>query len=327
MPKCISFFRSSTSMPNSSQEDTPSVSREYNLAVHTNSYAEIRSNIQSQLHTLNPDRDRVQHALSDTTTTTRLISTFFDHTETASELCLHLHQCLSLARAAHAPLLDLFETIDPLHPTHSDCKRAIPLFHHFDKQNNSIPDSHIFSNLREALSNLKTQLDRRVSKSLSRVRFFRRAAAGSAICLVAVAVGVVVATVAVTLHAVVALATAASAGAVPVCASERRELVRLKQLDAAAKCSYVLSNDLGTIDALVSRLRAAVEGDRVLVRLSLERGNERYLVQEVIKQLCKSHDGFIRQVEDLEEHIYLCFYNINKARFLLFQEICNSSTL
>ncbi|KAK7315744.1 hypothetical protein VNO77_34315 [Canavalia gladiata] len=327
MLDCLSF-KSSTStstVPNPSQEDTPSVSREYNLAVHTNSYAEIRSNIQAQVHHLDPDRDTVQVALTNTNSTTRLISTFFDHTETATELCLHLRQCLSNARESHAPLLNLCETVDPLHPTQHDCDLALPLFHHFDTLENPFPDSHTFSNLRASLRDLKTTLDRRVSRSLSRVRLLRRASAGSALCLVAAAVGVVVATVAVTVHAIVALATAAAG--VPVCAFERRELARLRQLDAAAKCAYVLSNDLGTIDALVSRLRAAAEGDKVLVRLGLERGNGRYLVQEVIKQLCKSHQGFLRQVEDLEEHIYLCSYNINKARFLLLQAICNHPTL
>lgn len=127
---------------------------------------------------------------------------------------------------------------------------------------------------------------------------------------------------------VVALAAgiSASAGA-GVCPSEKKEIAKLKQLNAAAKCAYVLCNDLGTIDALVSRLRAAVEGDKVLVRLGLERGNERYLVQEVIKQLWRNHQGFLHQIEDLEEHIFLCFYNINKARLLVLQEISNNGTL
>lgn len=135
------------------------------------------------------------------------------------------------------------------------------------------------------------------------------------------------ATVAATVHAVVAIAAGVGASSAGTCPSERRERARLKQLDAAAKCAYVLSNDLGTIDALVSRLRAAVEGDKVLVRLGLERGNERYLVQEVIKQLWKNHQGILRQVEDLEEHIFLCFYNINKARLLVLQEICSNEAL
>ncbi|RDX75144.1 UPF0496 protein, partial [Mucuna pruriens] len=316
MLECLSFksSTSSSTVPNPSQEDTPSISREYNLAVHTTSYTEIRSNVEAQAHHLNPTREHVQEALTTIKTPSPLISTFFDHTETASDLCLTLHQCLLRARELHAPLLDLFQTFDPAHPTQTDCDRALRLFHPFDTVQNPIPDFHTFSAVRASLSSLKTQLDRRVAKSLSRLRVFRRALRGSTLCLVAVAIAVVAATVAATVHAVAAMA--AGAAAVPACASEKRELAKLRQLDAAAKCAYVLSNDLGTIDALVSRLRAAVEGDKVLVRLGLERGGERYLVQEVIKQLWKSHQGFMHQVEDLEEHIILCFYNINKARLL-----------
>ncbi|KAL2334250.1 hypothetical protein Fmac_015463 [Flemingia macrophylla] len=323
--KCLSFksCTSSSTIRNPSQDDTPSISREYHLAVHTASYIEIRSNVEAQSHHLNPTRERVKEALPSTPTRlTRLLSTFFDHTETASDLCLHLRRTLLHARELHAPLHDLLKTLDPTHPTPRDCDRALQLLHPFETLQNPIPDN-TFSAVRAALSALKTLLDRRTAKSLSRLRLFRHAVRGSAVCLVAIAVTVVAATVAATVHALVTLPAAGAGVAVPVCASEKRETARLRQLDAAARCAYVLSNDLGTIDALVSRLRAAVEADKVLVRLGLERENERYLVQEVIKQLWKSHQGFLLQIEELEEHIFLCFYNINKARLLVLQEICN----
>ncbi|ESW23706.1 hypothetical protein PHAVU_004G069400 [Phaseolus vulgaris] len=330
MLKCFSF-KSSTSSPtiqNPSQESTSSISREYHHAVHTTSFSEIRFNVEAQAHHLNPTRERVQQALDhfNPDNLTRLFSAFFDHTETASDLCLHLHRCLLRARALHAPLLDLFQSLDPSHPSQNDCVRALDLFQPFHTLPNPIPDSHTFSAIRADLSVLKTTLDHRAARSLRSLRLSRRLFRGSAICLVVVAVAVIAATVAATVHAVVAIAGSGAGFALPVCASEKRELARLRQLDAAAKCAYVLSNDLGTIDALVSRLRAAVEGDKVLVGLGLERGNERYLVEEVIKQLWKSHQGFLRQVEDLEEHIFLCFYNINKARLLVHQVICTDST-
>ncbi|CAJ1953319.1 unnamed protein product [Sphenostylis stenocarpa] len=307
MLKCLSF-RSSTSsstIQNPSQEDTPNISGEYNIAVHTTSYTEIRSNVQAQAHHLNPTRERVQEALAQVNAD-------------------NLHHCLIRARAMHAPLLDLFQTFDPSHPSQNDCVRALHIFHPFHTLPNPIPNSHTFSTIRTDLSALKTILDGRAAKSLTSLRLSRRLLRGSAMCFVAVAIAVIAATVAATVHAVVAIAGAGFA--LPLCASEKRELDRLRQIDAAAKCAYVLSNDLGTIDALVSRLRAAVEGDQVLVRLGLERGNEKYLVQEVIKQLWKSHLGFLHQVDHLEEHIFLCFYNINKARLLVLQEICSNST-
>ncbi|WVZ16000.1 hypothetical protein V8G54_013566 [Vigna mungo] len=330
MLKCLSFNSSpsSSTIQNPSQDATPTISDEYHRVVHTTSFSEIRSNVQAQAHHLKPTPERVQQALahSNPESLTRLFSAFFDHTEAASDLCLNLHHCVLHARAIHAPLLDLFRTLDPSHPSQNDCVRALDLFHPFHTLPNPIPDSQIFSAVRTDLSALKTSLDRRAARSLRNLRLSRRLLRGSAVCLVVVAAAVIVATVAATVHAVVAIAGSGAGFALPVCASEKRELARLRQLHAAAKCAYVLSNDLGTIDALVSRLRAAVEGDKVLVSLGLERGNERYLVQEVIKQLWKSHQGFLHQVEDLEEHIFLCFYNINKARLLVHQEICSDST-
>ncbi|KAK7380703.1 hypothetical protein VNO78_33218 [Psophocarpus tetragonolobus] len=312
MLKCFSFKSSTSSatIPNPSQGDTPTISREYNLAVHTTSYTEIRSNVEAELHHLNPTRERVQQTLTLTSSTRLLclLSTFFDHSESASDLCLALRHSLLRARALHAHL----QSLD------TDAAASLRLF---DAALNPLPPSHTFSAVRAALSALKADLDRRAKKSLSRLRLSRRLARASAVCLVAVAVAVITATVAATVHAAATLAAAAA----PLCLSEKRELAKLRQLDAAAKCAYVLSNDLGTIDALVSRLRAAVESDKVLVRLGLERGNERYLVEEVIKQLWKSHKGFLDQVEDLEEHIFLCFYNINKARLLVLQEISSNS--
>lgn len=87
---------------------------------------------------------------------------------------------------------------------------------------------------------------------------------------------------------------------------------------------YVLNNDLGTIDRLVARLRTAVDGDKDLVRVGLESGIERFPVEHVVKELCKSYASFVDQLDDLEEHVCLCFYTVNKARTLLLQQICTS---
>lgn len=102
---------------------------------------------------------------------------------------------------------------------------------------------------------------------------------------------------------------------------EKRQVHHIAQLDAAAKGAYVLNNDLDTIDRLVARLHAVVESDKVLVRIGLERGRDRYPIQEVVKQLRKNHPNFSNQLRDLEEHVCLCFVTVNRARSLLLEEI------
>ena len=95
----------------------------------------------------------------------------------------------------------------------------------------------------------------------------------------------------------------------------------MSQLDAAAKSAYVLHNDLDTIDRLISRLHTEIEGDRLLIRLGLDRGRDKYPIYEVVKQLRKNRASFMDQLTDLEEHICLCVAAINKARSLLLQGI------
>ncbi|KAJ4949812.1 hypothetical protein NE237_005608 [Protea cynaroides] len=101
----------------------------------------------------------------------------------------------------------------------------------------------------------------------------------------------------------------------------QKEVNRIAQLEAAARGTYVLNHELNTIDRLVARLYDAVESDKFLVRLGLQRGRERYPTQEIIKQLRKSQPNFLQQLKDLEDHVCLCFATVNRARSLLLREI------
>lgn len=85
-------------------------------------------------------------------------------------------------------------------------------------------------------------------------------------------------------------------------------------------------NDINTIDSLVDRLLTAVEADKAYVRFALERGREKHPIQEVLKQLRKSQPVLEHLLGDLEQHIYFCFYSVNKARFALLNEICLHQT-
>ncbi|EHA8590460.1 putative UPF0496 protein [Cocos nucifera] len=102
----------------------------------------------------------------------------------------------------------------------------------------------------------------------------------------------------------------------------RRARENMAQLDAAARGTYVLNNDLDTIERLVARLHETVESDKKLVRLGLERGRgQRHPIEEVVRQLRKNHPSFFHRLRDLDEHICLFFAAVNRARSLLLQQI------
>ncbi|XP_024015443.1 UPF0496 protein At3g19330 [Eutrema salsugineum] len=247
---------------------------------------------------LQPNKECVQESLAHakSTTLTHLISAYFQHSEDATRLCLNLYQSVHSARHLYTPLFDLFHILpsDSHAIDESLCNLAFDVFlklDTFDNPFSSSPESHSFRGTQLCFSQLKHKLDARLRKSRSRVRLLHHATAG------------------------------------PLCSPylphslKKKELTNISQLNAAAKGTFVLNKDLDTIDRLVSRLHTGIEYDKLFIRLGLERGRDVYSVQEILKQLRKSHLNLTHQLKDLEDHICLWFTNVNKARSLLLQEI------
>lgn len=331
--------------PGTSAVPSPTVnlSLEYALAVQTSSYGEIWSKIhvveqlendepnhQQQLllaEVLQPNRELVEEALRQARPTTfiQLVSAYFQHSEKTCHLLLLLHHSIHHARSLYAPIHDLIDALpsntDSM--THFQCNHAFEVFLQFDQAGNPFPcpDSHNFHDMRRCFSQLKQQVDRRLHKSRGRVSCVRHATTGTTLCFIGTVVGVVITAVVITTHAVAALAAASVTPVFLPSRFTKREIVHMAQLDAAAKSAYVLHNDLDTIDRLVARLYTAIEGDKLLIRLGLDRGRDKHPLYEVVKQLGKNRTNVLDQLTDLEEHICLSFAAINRARSLLLQEI------
>jgi len=342
---------------------SPDVSREFDLAIQGPSYNEIRTmiqiplqphNIQIQQHevqqleqdeheqdedsqhrniltqVLQPDANSVRETLANSkpkSTLTRLVSSYFDHSETTSHLCLTLFRTVNRAHEMYNPIFELISVLpaDCSSLSQPQCDTAYDLFVEFNLRENPFIFPH-FNTLRNSFSDLKheIQLDRR--KCRHRIRLFRRANVGCAVCVLATVSIAVVTTVIVATHASIGFASMA-----PFCfpfqkRRKKKELARLKQLDAAENGTFVV-NHVNTIDSLVDRLQTAVEGDKAYVRFALERGRDRHPIQEVIKQLRKTQPIFEQLLKDLEQHIYLCFYTVNKARGALLKEISHHQTV
>lgn len=348
-------------LPGNSTEGTPrssttqlsptfNLSREYTLAVQTDSYNEMRSRIEEQIqvenviedgdtdthqlrlsHVLHPNGDCVDQVLCHTNpnaTLTRLVSTYFKHSEDITTLCLSLYKCVDGARTQYAPITNLLELFpyDLSSIGQSQCNWAFDIFLQFDSFDSPFPcpDSQDIKEMHRSFSQLQEQLDRRLHKSRSRVHFLNRATTGSAVCLIGTAVGVVVSAVVISTHALSAMVGLV---ATPLCTVygpsdfKKKHLARKDQLDAVARGTCVLNNHLDTIDRLVARLYTAVESDRQLIRFGLERGRDIYPIHEVVKHLRINHTDFFDKLNDLEEHICICFTAVNKSRDDLLNQI------
>ncbi|XP_050230850.1 UPF0496 protein At3g19330 [Mercurialis annua] len=339
--------------PTSSAIQSPCINltREYTLYIQSNSYNEICSRIHQDIETgeqiefhvnnddenarqlllnqvLHPNRQCVEEALrhAKPNTLTRLVSDYFDHSESTTDLCLVLHRSVFRARAVYKPIHNLLEVlpVELESLTQAQCDYAYEMFLQLDRVENPFPcpDNHSFQGLRGSFSDLKQQLDRRLVKSRSRVRLVHRAAAASALCVIGTAVSVTMAALVISGHALVAIV------ACPFCAVAglprkltNKELAHVKQLEAASRGTFVLNGDLDTIDRLATRLFDYIENDKLLLRMGLERGCDKHPISEVLKYLRKNHLDFIEQLKDLEEHICLYFNAVNRARRLLLEEI------
>ncbi|KAL5713667.1 hypothetical protein ACHQM5_015722 [Ranunculus cassubicifolius] len=322
---------SDTTPTRSSSLPSPTISltHEYTLAVQTKSYNEIWSKIhiyqdddqdhQTLIRTssssqhlvsqvLQPNRELVDQALLRVkpTSSIKLVSLYFDHSEKTSHLlCILLHQSIDRARSLYFPLHELLDVLPDESLSQLQCDRAYDIFVQFDRVDNpfSHPISDTFEETRLCFSQLKEQVDYRLRKARKQIRphykFFRN----SALCL-----GTLVSRPLQVSHSLPSRIG-------------KNQNHHIAQLDAAAKGAYVLNNDLNTIDRLVARLHGVVESDKVLVKIGLLRGRDRFPIQEVVKQLKKSQPNFINQLRDLEEHVCLCFNTVNHARSLLLREI------
>lgn len=96
-----------------------------------------------------------------------------------------------------------------------------------------------------------------------------------------------------------------------------------EQLDAAAKGTYILNIEFDTMSRLMVRIQDEIEHNKAMIQFCLDRREDKFSFQ-VLKDLKKGEFEFKKQVQELEEHVYLCLVTINRARALVIKEIAKS---
>ncbi|MED6106377.1 hypothetical protein PIB30_004150 [Stylosanthes scabra] len=78
----------------------------------------------------------------------------------------------------------------------------------------------------------------------------------------------------------------------------------------------------GSFGLMRKRLHDEVEHRREIANICLKSGNGKCeILKQVVREFHDYESNFLDQLEELEEHIYLCFLTINRSRGLVMQEI------
>ncbi|KAM7273018.1 hypothetical protein ACFE04_027682 [Oxalis oulophora] len=278
---------------------------------------------------LEPDQSKITRILDSAQIRPKyrlLLSNYFSETANAFLVCGKLLKDAQNIRTKYRKLKNVLQ---PLLMSQISNKSCIPHMSthlvEFSKSSNpftfssSTSPSPIWTtqfNCSELLKRLESSRD----QARSKLQVLNRLKHGSAISLIVVttSLSVIVAT-----HGLALLVASPSLLAATIELSSTKKLANVSaQLDAAAKGTYILNRDLDTISRLVARVNGEMEDMRAMIGFWLERGEDQLrAIGEVASQLKKGESSFCEQLDELEEHLYLCFMTINRARNLVVKEI------
>ncbi|KAL3639031.1 hypothetical protein CASFOL_016938 [Castilleja foliolosa] len=344
----------------SSHKGNPSVVEEYNEAFRTKSYTELYNKVQDQLemrpdkghsfsssspptpmmsshlseYLLEPPQETVTSIL-DRSGHDRFLVNYFDTSQEAGKICefvlANIHQ-VDVNYRSIKKITNLTEQFpDPTRWTHNQYDALYKNLSSFATRNNpfsSTPDK--FVEIHDTHVQLLQQLTLKYKKTKKRTKFIKYVKRGLSGFLTVGSGAVTIALLVLVANSMVGMV--AAPGLVVCCLGflmqrklkgQKRKSKRMgleRQLDVAARGLYTLINDFDTMGQLVKGLYSEMERRKLVAETVVERGRNGML-QEVVRDF-KTHESvFLEQVEELKNHIYLCFLNINRARRLLVQEI------
>ncbi|XP_077246266.1 UPF0496 protein At1g20180-like isoform X2 [Tasmannia lanceolata] len=217
--------------------------------------------------------------------------------------------------------------------TEEQCRLMFSDFTKFAKLENPLSGlSRVqFHQIHEVFESMLKRLTSTRKKIQRRAKVFRFCKKSLRICLIAALGGIVVATIFLAAHTCVGIATTpiVISSSTKLLKRKIRSLRRLKlrsltrlgaQLDAAARGAYILNRDFDTMSRLITRLNDEIEHSNAMISICMKNKTV-HLLEEVVKELKNNKSCFLEQLEELEEHVYLCFLTINRGRRLLIQEI------
>ncbi|KAF9682755.1 hypothetical protein SADUNF_Sadunf05G0141500 [Salix dunnii] len=331
------------------------VNEEYLSALRTQSYADFFTKAQSLVNEpsfpsyshrkfsevlLEPSQDSIPAILESAFLSKEpelktLMLNFFDLSAEASNICSHLLKNINQIQSSYQFIQTVLNSIDEYSP--DKLNLIVSELYSFIVQTNpfSTPNKHDFRLINDRYSSVLNHLNserRNVARKMKLIAYIHKA---SGICMTAACGLIAISAIVIAAHSLTALVMGPAILSFPL-KRFKKKLLSFKflrsrilrkvgqQLDVAAKGTYILNRDFDTMSRLVARLQDEVEHDKAMIRFCLERKEDRFSLQ-VMKELKKSDSGFRKQVEELEEHVYLCLLTINRARALVIGEMAASS--
>eukprot|EP00268_Persea_americana_P025680 TRINITY_DN25012_c0_g1_i2.p1 TRINITY_DN25012_c0_g1~~TRINITY_DN25012_c0_g1_i2.p1 ORF type:complete len:344 (-),score=51.10 TRINITY_DN25012_c0_g1_i2:389-1420(-) len=329
------------------------VNEEYMQAFRTKSYLDMWSKAQSQIERreeechssspfppcfhlsdflLEPQQETLLAMINDSQPHT-LVLDYFNGSLEACRICDFLLHCITQMRTNYHIIQTVLQHTKQAKGNYTDeqCQFITAAFMSFAKLENPLsgPSSVDFQQTHDLYGSM-------LKKLMSKCRKLKRKVKVINICKKATGLSLVAGYGALTALTIVLAHTFIGLVAIPIVIGyanpflkykfinikkfKERSLVRLAQLDAAGKGAYILDRDFDTIGRLTTRLCDEINHNKAIVEMCLGTGNKS-LLKEVVKELRNNESCFLEHLDELEEHLYLCFLTINKARRLVIKEM------
>ncbi|XP_047306628.1 UPF0496 protein At1g20180-like, partial [Impatiens glandulifera] len=335
-------------------QKSSNVNEEYGRAIRTESYLDFllkaqlvknEGGLSPSHHSefcdffLEPNQETVERVIESSVLFKKLgleqlIVKYFDMSVEASRICSHLLNSIDRIHSSYGSIENIFSSIQ------EDCHRDQTITFTTQLQSFLVVSDPTFSvakqefkRIQDEYMSILSDLNSKRKKIAKRIKILSRLKKAYGIIL-PVACGLL--TVATLILATHTAAIALVIGPVVLCLPMkplRKKMTwprsfRLgflkktaNQLDAATRGSYIFNRDFDTMGRLIGRINDEIEHNRTMVKTCLERKDGGKYSFQVLKELKRGNVGFKEQVEELEEHVYLCLVTINKARALLLKEL------
>ncbi|CAN0906158.1 UPF0496 protein At1g20180 [Linum grandiflorum] len=358
LPSFLLFRRGSGRSPIEASGETSltnklTVNEEYKEAFRTDSYVEMWTELQSNfilhrrlissssssssfpspLFRPHQQQETISNLLQ-TSNSHRLLIRYFDSSFIACDICETLLRSVHSSRAHYAKLKTVINNLAKL----NNNKAASASSMYTDLASYALhtnPLSSVrplqFQDIHDTNSALLRELNQKMCKIKRRAKLNRILKKLGGCGLVALHTTLMATLLAIAIHSLVGIIAAPAVvgcfGCFSAKKTKRSVLPRGKsmeklcsQLDVAAKGIFILVNDFDTISRLATSLSNEVEHRKVLAGMCVRNKNGE-LLKQVVRELRAYDACYLEQLEELEQHVYLCFHTINRSRRLLMQEM------